>query len=157
MAKLTKATQRAIVQRLACFEAPSDIQAALKAEGVDVSLSQIAYYNPATASPDLAAEWRTLYQETRERFVADTAGVAIAHRRVRLEARARLAGKAEKQGNLVLVKDLLEQAAKEVGDVFTNRRGLAVAQGASLDDLLNAAEAQGDGGSNGGSGDGHGG
>ncbi|WP_237143578.1 hypothetical protein [Phyllobacterium zundukense] len=44
-----------------------------------------------------------------------------------------MAEKAETQGNMVLAANLLEQAAKEVGDAFTNRRALVGADGGPVE------------------------
>lgn len=76
------------------------------------------------AASGLAPKWKVLFDITRKTFLEDTAGIAISHRAVRLRALQRMAEKAETQGNMVLAASLMEQAAKEVGDSYTNRREL---------------------------------
>jgi hypothetical protein len=44
-----------------------------------------------------------------------------------------MAEKAENHGNMVLAANLMEQAAKEVGDSFTNRRALVGADGGAIE------------------------
>jgi hypothetical protein len=146
VAKLTTEHKRAIVQRLAMFATPAEVQTALREEfSVEVTASQVLYYDPA-ASPDLAREWRELFAAIRERVVRETGDVAIAHRSMRLRWLERLARKAEQMGNVALAKELLEQAAKEQGDVFTNKRESKVT-GFTLEDLIRGAASESDHGS----------
>lgn len=125
-AKLSDGVKTFIVQSLACFDSPSVVAKAVKAEfGIDVSRQLVESHDPnKVAASGLAQKWRALFEETRKTFLEDTAGIAISHRAVRLRALQRMAEKAEGQGNMVLAANLLEQAAKEVGDSYTNRHRL---------------------------------
>lgn len=114
-----------VVERLACYDAPSEVREAFRDRfGETISLSQIVYYDPTSSqgSRELAQEWKDLFQKTRRRFVEDTSGIAIAQKAYRLQRLGRIADKAGKMGNMVLEMDALEQAAKEAGDAYTNRR-----------------------------------
>lgn len=113
-----------VVQQLACFETPSDVVKAVKEEfGHEITRQAVEYYDPGKrAGASLSEEYRTLFAATREAFLADTAAIGISHKVVRLRTLARLAEKAERAGNMVLVASLLEQVAKECGDAFTNKR-----------------------------------
>lgn len=113
-----------IVQALACFDTPSTVKEAVKKEfGVDVSPQAVEAYDPTKrAGRNLAPTWKDLFATSRETFLADTASIAISHRPVRLRALQRMAARAEEMKNLPLAAQLLEQAAKEVGDAYTNRR-----------------------------------
>jgi len=113
-----------IVQQLACFETPSEVAKAVKDEfGIEVSRQAVEAYDPAKrAGRSLSEEFRSLFAATRETFLTDTAAIGVSHKVVRLRTLARLADRAEKQGNMVLVASLLEQVAKECGDAFTNRQ-----------------------------------
>ena len=115
-----------IVQSLACFDTPSQVAKAIKADfGVEISAQACEAYDPnKVAGKKLSKRFRLLFDETRKTFLEDTAGIAISHRAVRLRALQRMAEKAEGQGNMVLAANLLEQAAKEVGDSYTNRHRL---------------------------------
>lgn len=132
--KLTEEQKSFIVQAVACFDPPSVVVKAVKEEfGVDIIPQHVEAYNPLRrAGRDCAEKWKQLFKETREAFLKDTAQIGIANRSVRLRALERMALKAEKQGNLALAKDLHEQAAKEVGDVYTNTRKLAGHDGGAI-------------------------
>lgn len=115
-----------IVQALACWDTPSEVAKAVKDEfGLVVSRQAVQAYDPTKrAGADLSAEFRAIFDTTRAIFLADTASVGISHRAVRLRRLQRLADRAEGLGSLSLAADLLQQAAKEVGDAFTNRVAL---------------------------------
>lgn len=123
IAKLTVEQRTFVVQSLACFDRPHEIAAALKKEyAVTISLQGIEAYDPnKSAGKNLSKRWRAMFDATRNAFLTDTALVGISHRAVRLRMLDRMAEKADKQGNMVLAASLLEQAAKEVGNAFTNR------------------------------------
>jgi len=132
--KLSTEVQTFVVQSLACFDSPSVVVAAVKQEyGEAITRQAVEGYDPnKKAGANLSTRWRALFSETRKTFLEDTATIAISHRAVRLRALQRMADKAEGQGNMVLAKDLLEQAAKEVGNAFTNRRELTGKDGKDL-------------------------
>ena len=113
-----------VVQQLACFETPSEVAKAVKDEfDIEIPRQSVEAYDPGKrAGRALSEEYRTLFAVTREAFLADTAAIGISHKVVRLRTLARLAEKAERAGNMVLVASLLEQVAKECGDAFTNKR-----------------------------------
>lgn len=115
-----------VVQSLACFDSPSVVAKAIKAEfGVEISPQAVEAYDPnKVAGKKLSERFKLLFAETRKAFLEDTSQIAISHRAVRLRALQRMAEKAEGQGNMVLAANLLEQAAKEVGDSYTNHRKL---------------------------------
>lgn len=123
-----------IVQSLACFDSPSVVAKAIKAEFVvEISPQACEAYDPnKVAGKKLSERFRLLFAETRKAFLEDTSQIAISHRAVRLRALQRMAEKAETQGNMVLAANLMEQAAKEVGDSYTNRRELTGKGGAPL-------------------------
>lgn len=124
--KLTPDEKAYIVQCLACFDTPSTVADAVKKEfNKTVSRQLVESHDPTKkAGVNLAEKWKALFEETRKAFLEDTAEIAISHRAVRLRALQRMAEKAETQGNMVLAASLYEQAAKEVGEAYTNRRML---------------------------------
>lgn len=127
MARLTKEQKRRIVERLACFEEPSEVAEAVNEEfGVRVTRQQVWTYDPTRPANDgrIAEDLRELFGRTRERFVAEAEGVGIAHKRYRLDRLQRMFVKAEGMKNYGLAASLLEQAAKEIGGAFTNRKEL---------------------------------
>jgi hypothetical protein len=134
-AKLTDEVKTYIVQALACFDSPSTVSAAVKKEfGVDASRQLVESHDPTKrAGSGLAPKWQALFEETRKSFLEDTAGIAVSHRAVRLRALQRMQEKAEDRGNMVLAASLLEQAAKEMGGAYTNRRELTGKEGGPVE------------------------
>ena len=124
MAALKNEVKSFIVQALACFDTPSQVVEAVKNEyGVVVSRQQVETHDPTkSAGKGLAVKWVTLFHDTRKRFREETAEIPIASRAFRLRGLGRMAEKAENMRNLALTAQLYEQAAKEVGDVYVNRR-----------------------------------
>lgn len=124
MATLSNDVKAFIVQALACFDTPSQVAAAVREEfGIEVSRQQCESHDPTKyAGRDLAKRWRVLFDDTRKRFREETADIPIANRAHRLRTLGRMAEKAEGMRNLALTAQLLEQAAKEVGDVYVNRQ-----------------------------------
>jgi hypothetical protein len=113
-----------IVQALACFDTPTQVATAVREEfGLEVTRQKCEAHDPTKyAGRDLAKRWVTLFEDTRKRFREETAEIPIANRAYRLRALGRMAVKAETMKNMALTAQLLEQAAKEVGDVYVNRQ-----------------------------------
>lgn len=132
--RLTNEQKTYVVQALACFDGPSAVAKALKEDfGVTITPQAIECYDPnKRAGRGLADKWRAIFEETRSAFLEDTSQIGISHRAVRLRTLQRMVVRAETIGNLVLAKDLLEQAAKEVGNAYTNRRELTGAGGGPI-------------------------
>jgi hypothetical protein len=124
MAALKDDVKAFIVQALACFDKPTQVVAQVKETfKLDVTRQQVETYDPTKyAGRTLNIKWRTLFEDTRKRFREETAEIGIANRAYRLRALDRLAEKAESKGNMPLVMQIIEQAAKEVGDLYVNRR-----------------------------------
>jgi hypothetical protein len=143
--KLDDAARAFVVQQLAMFDAPSVVAAAVRQEfDITITPQSLEFYDPTKrAGAKLALKWKTLFEATRKAFIADSAEIGISHRTVRLRALQRMAGVAEKQGNLALAANLLEQAAKEMGDAYTNTRvlrgDLNVTTPKTLDDFYGGA------------------
>ncbi|AHC82514.1 hypothetical protein X970_11005 [Pseudomonas monteilii SB3101] len=124
MAALKSDVKAFIVQALACFDTPTQVSQAVKQEfNIDVSRQQVEQHDPTKrAGANLAAKWRTLFEDTRKRFREETAEIPIANRAFRLRGLGRMAEKAENMRNLALTAQLYEQAAKECGDMYVNRK-----------------------------------
>lgn len=124
MATLKNEVRAFIVQAIACFDTPSQVAQAVRQEfGIELSRQQCEAYDPTKyAGRNLGKRWQILFHDTRKRFREETADIPIANRAYRLRAMARLIDKAEKAKNLALALQVLEQAAKEVGDAYVNRR-----------------------------------
>ncbi|WP_455806681.1 DUF2280 domain-containing protein [Pseudomonas fluorescens] len=123
MAALKDEVKRFIVQALACFDTPTQVVQAVKETfGVKVSRQQCEQYDPTKhAGRDLGVKWKAVFEDTRKRFREETAEIPIANRAFRLRAMNRFVERAETMKNIGLAMQILEQAAKEVGDVYINR------------------------------------
>lgn len=122
---LTTEQKMLVIQRLACWRTPTEVATELKATfGIDVPLTTIVYYDPDTAGTDLSKEFRELFKQLRSAYVQDTTNIAISHRRKRIEELYDLYATDKKRGATALAANHLAQIAKEMGDVYTNRRTL---------------------------------
>jgi hypothetical protein len=147
-AKLNDRIREGIVIRFACCHGADEIRAWLKEEHrVELAPGSLAYYNGNTpgAKEGMSPKWRRLSDETRARYLDGVSDVPIAHKAHRLRLLDDLVGRlasqirADKRVNVVLVgevKTLLEQAAKEMGEAFTNRRILDIDARGNLAKLL---------------------
>jgi hypothetical protein len=132
VAKLTEDVQTFVVQQLACFLTPSEVAATVSEEfGVEIGRQQAWKYHPAN-NPDLAPNWRAMFEATRAAFVAETATIGIAHRAYRLRRLERYLHCAEETKRYGLAAQLLKQAAEEMGGTYTSRREITAKDGAPL-------------------------
>nr|BFD43187.1 DUF2280 domain-containing protein [Pseudomonas sp. FFPRI_1] len=124
MAALSSEVKVFVIQALACFDTPSQVVESVQKEfGLSITRQQIESHDPTKVSgKGLAVKWKQLFEDTRKRFREDTADIPIANRAFRLRGLARMAEKAENMRNLALTAQLYEQAAKECGDMYVNRK-----------------------------------
>ncbi|MDU6413467.1 DUF2280 domain-containing protein [Mixta calida] len=124
MAALSTEVKSFIVQSLACFEPPSKVVEMVKAEfDVQVSRQQVSQYSPGNAMAEkLSQKWVDLFNVTRERFQQEIAAIPIANKAYRLRMLDRMATRTEGMKNFALTAQLIEQAAKECGDAYTNKQ-----------------------------------
>lgn len=122
MAEVTVEIQFHIVRSLAVFNRPTDIIKSVKDNfGIDVSSQQVAYYDPSNkVSRDLRQELRDEFERTRKEFLANSENIPIANKVFRLNELQRIIDTHHK--NPVMVMSALEQAAKEVGGLYTNKK-----------------------------------
>ncbi|EMV1123448.1 TPA: DUF2280 domain-containing protein [Klebsiella pneumoniae] len=123
MAALKPEVRAFIVQELACFDTPSQIVESVQKEfKVQVTRQQVASHDPTkVAGKGLAQKWVDLFNRTRDRFLNEISDIPIANKAYRLRVLDRMATRAEGMKNLGMTAQLLEQAAKEVGDAYTNK------------------------------------
>ena len=127
MPKLKGPQQAFIVACLACYDTPSEVAEQFRETfGFDVERGHVWNYDASKPlnRERMRTELVRLFDETRRKFLDDVEGVAIANKAVRLREIQKLYDRAKERGAVVVAADLLEQAAKEVGNVFTNRRDL---------------------------------
>lgn len=144
MAALKGEVKAFIVQSLACFDTPSQVVDAVKKEfGIAVTRQQVESHDPTKANgKGLAQKWVDMFNDTRERFQKEISDIPIANKAYRLRALNRMANNTETMRNYALTAQLMEQAAKEVGDAYTNKQkvehsgGVAVSSVASVMDEI---------------------
>ncbi|MFK3794734.1 DUF2280 domain-containing protein [Pseudomonas sp. NPDC088444] len=124
MAVLRSEVKAFIVQALACFDTPSQVVASVKTEfGIDITRQQVESHDPTKyAGQKLGQKWADLFHQCRTRFREETADIPIANRAFRLRAMNRFVERAETMKNIALALQVLEQAAKETGDMYVNRQ-----------------------------------
>lgn len=144
MAVLKGEVKAFIVQSLACYDTPSQVVDAVKKEfGISITRQQVESHDPTKANgKGLAQKWVDMFNETRERFQREISDIPIANKAYRLRALNRMATNTETMRNYGLTAQLMEQAAKEVGDAYSNKHkvehsgGVAVSSVASVMDEI---------------------
>lgn len=123
MAALKPDVKAFIIQSLACYDTPSQVVEAVQKEfGIKITRQQAESHDPTKASgKTLAKKWIAMFSATRERFLTETRDIPIANKSYRLRVLDRMATKTEGLKNFSLTAQLIEQAAKEVGDAYTNK------------------------------------
>lgn len=123
MAALKGEVKAFIVQSLACFDTPSQVVESVKKEfGMAIPRQQVESHDPTKANgKGLAQKWVDMFNATRERFQNEISDIPIANKAYRLRVLDRMATRAEGMKNLALTAEIIEQAAKECGDAYTNR------------------------------------
>ncbi|WP_434795835.1 DUF2280 domain-containing protein [Citrobacter europaeus] len=124
MAALKPDVKAFIIQSLACYDTPSQVVEAVQKEfGINITRQQAESHDPTKASgKTLAKKWVELFNATRERFQNEISDIPIANKAYRLRVLQRMSTTADNMKNLGMTAQLLEQAAKEVGDVYTNKQ-----------------------------------
>ncbi|ELZ9356983.1 DUF2280 domain-containing protein [Citrobacter freundii] len=123
MAALKPDVKAFIIQSLACYDTPSQVVEAVQKEfGINITRQQAESHDPTKASgKTLAKKWVELFNATRERFQNEISDIPIANKAYRLRVLDRMATRAEGMKNLALTAEIIEQAAKECGDAYTNK------------------------------------
>jgi hypothetical protein len=115
---------RSIVQAMACFDTPSQVVKAVQVEfNLNITRQQVESHDPTKANgKKLAQKWVELFHFTRERLQNEISGIPIANKACRLRSLDRMVAQAEGAKNYGMAAHLIEQAAKEVGDAYTNQQ-----------------------------------
>nr|WP_174506089.1 DUF2280 domain-containing protein [Acinetobacter sp. Marseille-Q1620] len=122
MARITKKVKLFIVRMLAEFETPTNTAKQVKEIfNVDVSPQQCERYDPTKRmGHDLSQELRDLFFKYRRLANEELEAIPIANKRYRLQL---LQGLVDKYpDNPVLIPKWAEQAAKEMGNQYTNKQ-----------------------------------
>ena len=124
MAALKPEVRAFIIQELACFDTPSQIVESVQKEfKVQVTRQQVASHDPTKAAgKGLAKKWVDLFNDLRDRFLNEISDIPIANKAYRLRVLQRMSTTAENMKNIGMTAQLLEQAAKEVGEAYSNKQ-----------------------------------
>ncbi|EOV2033161.1 DUF2280 domain-containing protein [Klebsiella pneumoniae] len=124
MAALKPEIKAFIVQSVACFDTPSQVvESVLKEFGIQITRQQVEQNDPTKISgKGLAQKWVDLFNRTRDRFLNEISDIPIANKAYRLRVLQRMSTTAESMKNIGMTAQLLEQAAKEVGEAYSNKQ-----------------------------------
>lgn len=124
MAALKSEVKAFIIQSVACYDTPTQVvDTVLKEFGVKITRQQVEQNDPTkVSSKGLAKKWVDLFYSTRERFQNEISDIPIANKAYRLRVLDRMATNTEKVKNYGMTAQLMEQAAKEVGDAYSNKQ-----------------------------------
>ncbi len=124
MAALKPEVKAYIIQMLACYDTPSQVVEAVQKDfGITITRQQVETHDPTKVSgKTLAKKWVDLFNLTRDRFLNEISDIPIANKAYRLRVLQRMSTTAEGMKNLGMTAQLLEQAAKEVGDAYSNKQ-----------------------------------
>ena len=134
-----------LVREMACFASPKEAADAIKQEfGIEISPQGAQHYDVTSGAGARAAKkWRELFDVSRQAFLAEVQdSIPFAHKSVRIKELARAANTFKANKNYLAMARILEQIAKEVGNVHTNRHELTGAHGgpiqyAAVSDMTN--------------------
>lgn len=123
MARLNSTHKRFILERLARYDRPSEIQASIKETyGVDVTLPQLGHYDPETVQgQELAKKWKKLFYELRKRFLENLDSIPANHEAYRLNELQKLYDHPHVQRNPKMRLEILVEIEKIKGQMYTNR------------------------------------
>jgi hypothetical protein len=88
--------------------------------GIEITRQQVHEYNPMSSRPP-ALRWCELHAVTREKFLADLAGVGIAQKVVRLRRLEHFAQQAMDHNQFIKAAAFMAQAAKECGGIYERK------------------------------------
>ncbi|HDT4073453.1 DUF2280 domain-containing protein [Klebsiella variicola] len=113
-----------IIQMLACYDTPSQVVEAVQKDfGIAITRQQVETHDPTKVSgKTLAKKCVGLFNLTRDRFLNEISDIPIANKAYRLRVLQRMSTTAENMKNIAMTAQLLEQAAKEVGEAYSNKQ-----------------------------------
>lgn len=124
MAALKPEVKAYIIQMLACYDTPSQVVESVQKDfGIAITRQQVETHDPTKVSgKSLAKKWVELFNLTRDRFLNEISDIPIANKAYRLRVLQRMSTTAENMKNIGMTAQLLEQAAKEVGEAYSNKQ-----------------------------------
>lgn len=138
---LTMEQKAFVVKQFAIFRTPTEIVRLVR-DNFDIVIARqsVAYYDPVH-NKTLAAHWCEMFWMTRRKFLSMMTVIPLAHQAYRLQQLQDSLNRQLSRPNIneTLLLDIIEQAAKEVGGIFTNHRVLS-AKGAEVTSPLEMAK-----------------
>ena len=130
--KLSQEQKVFVVELLASYRMPSEVVREVKERfGIDISPQAVEAYDPTKrAGKRLSKELRALFESARAEYVARVSNVAVTQLVVRMEILQKGVLEFVRKGNYLGAAQLLEQVARDVGGMYTNRRELSGCGGA---------------------------
>lgn len=140
MAQLRKEVKIYIVRSLAQFNTPQETAQAVNVDfGIKVTRQQCERYDPTKrAGQDLSDELKKEFDLTRQDFLDKPQNIPISNLSYRQARRQKVLEGAG--NNKMLIMSVLEQAAKDVGGVFTNRKEITGKDGKPLTEPVTPIE-----------------
>lgn len=139
MPRLTGDQKSYIVRALAAYDTPTEVLDSVnEIFGITVSRQQVHRYDATRAGSKPAKKWIALFKLAREAFLKDVQENPVSNIAYRLRTMQKELEKARHARNPDLILRILEQAAKELGGVFTNHRTLSGPGGEAVPLLLYA-------------------
>lgn len=114
-----------LIREFACFATPMEASQALKQEyGLEITPQGAQHYDVTSGAGSRAAKkWHELFEVARKAFLEEVSdSIPLAHKSVRIKELARAANTFKASKNFLAMARILEQIAKEVGNVHTNKR-----------------------------------
>lgn len=113
------------------FETPTETAKAVQEEfEITVTKQQCEAYDPTKKTgQDLSEELKTEFYRIRKEINKNIESIPIANIFYRLQRLQKIIDHAQFKDNPIIVPNLLEQAAKDVGGLFTNRKEITGAGG----------------------------
>ena len=123
MATLKEDVKLYIVQALACFDTPSEVAESVKEDfGINVTRMQCSAYDPTTVTGlRLGKKWVEIFNAARKDFLEEKTTIAIANKAYRLRELQKSHLYLKSKKNFIASNQVLEQAAKEVGESYVNK------------------------------------
>jgi hypothetical protein len=143
MPQLKEPVKVFIMQQLAMFRTPQEVSVLVKESfGLEVKRQNIFNYHPDQGK--VSQKLKVIFETTRKQFLETVSDIPIANQAVRLQTLQKLLDNQMTNGRMInqaMVLDILEQAAKEVGGMFTNQRQITGKDGKPLFDNAEIAKA----------------
>lgn len=114
-----------VITSLACFNTLTETARMFSDEyGIDFALATFQRYDPTTLrGRELSEKYKELFYQIRSEYMEREQDIPIAHRIVRLK---RLEDEYMNNDDPTIRLKVLEQASKEVGGLYTNKRDVGV-------------------------------